>query len=129
MKKQTHKTGTVLITLLFFVAIAITITSAAVAVTISNSLGASKIQDSTLARDIAEGGAENALLRLLRNPTSYTGETLTINGGTATITVTTNGSTRSITSVGKLGNFTRTIQITTSYTNNVMTISSWKETF
>ena len=81
------KSGQTLVLLLVFVAITITITSAAVAMMIINSQSGSRFELREITYTVAESGAENALLRLLRDP-DYTGETLTIEDGTATITVT-----------------------------------------
>ncbi len=117
--------GQALITLLFFVIIAITITSASVVVLIANSTSATKYEEGIRAFYVAEGGAENAVLRLLRDPT-YTGETLTISDGTATISVSGSGP-FTITSKGVVGNFTRTVQVSAAYVNNILSITSWKE--
>lgn len=118
------KRGQTVVILLVFMVIGITITSASVMILLSESSNTSKFQQALISQQIAESGAENALLRLLRDPT-YTGETLTVGAGTATISV--SGST--ITSVGTSGNFRRTIQVQTTYTNNILTISSWQEIF
>lgn len=102
-----------------------TIVSSAVALIVSNTRNASRLELGFEALSIAEGGAENAILRLLREP-SYTGETLTIGSGTAVITVT-GTTTKTIVSTGTAGNYQRKIQITAGYTNNILTINSWKE--
>ena len=118
--------GQALVTLLFFMVIGITITSAAVVVIVTNALSATRFEQGTDAYDIAESGAENALLRLLRNP-FYTGETLPIGNGTATITVANN----TIISSGSaaFNNEIRTIQVNTVYNNGILTVTSWKEMY
>ena len=118
--------GQALVTLLFFMVIGITITSAAVVVIVTNALSATRFEQGTDAYDIAESGAENALLRLLRNP-FYTGETLPIGNGTATITVANN----TIISSGSaaFNNEIRTIQVNTVYNNGILTVTSWKEIY
>lgn len=117
----------ILITLLIFMSVGIMITSAAVVLIITNSLGMTKMQEGNLAYSITESGVENALLRLLRNP-NYNGETITIGEGTATISVeSSGGNQKTITSSGRLGNFLRKIQVIIDYTNNTLTILSWKE--
>src|SRR5437667_12281441 len=96
--------GQALITLLFFTIIAITITSAVVLIVVTNSLSGTKFQQGSLAYEIATSGAENALLRLMRDPT-YTGETLAVGVGNADIQVTSvGGSSYTILSQGKIGN-------------------------
>jgi len=113
-----------LVFLLVFMAIAIVITSAAVIVTVVNSTATGQFSFGETALNIATSGAENGLLRLLRDP-QYGGEALTVGSGSAVITV----ASGVITSVGKVGIFSRTVQITTSYNNNVLSILSWKEKF
>ena len=119
-----YKQGQTLLMLLVFMIIAITITSAATTLIIVNSANTQKLEGGTVAYHIAESGIENALLRLLRNP-NYAGETLSINGGTATITVA-GSNPYNLTSTGKKGNFSRTLQVIVNYNGN-MTISSWRE--
>ena len=126
MKKYiTNNRGNALITLLFFALITIIVTSAAIVMLMINSGAVTTVQQGNDAYSIAESGVENALLRLLRNP-SYTGEVLTIGNGAATITVT-GGPTKTIISKGKIGNFERSIQVVATYTNNVLTVTSWDE--
>lgn len=119
--------GQILVTILVFSVIIISITSAAVAMIINSGRQSSAINTSFLAEQVAESGAENALLRLVREP-SYTGETLTVGNGTATITVT-GTTTKTLTSVGVYGNFRKTVQLTVTFTNNVMTVTSWQEVY
>ena len=127
MKKITNSSGQVLVTLLVFMVISIIITSAAVVILLVNSESGTKTVLGDEAYYTAESGAENALLRLLRDP-YYNGETLQIGNGTATIAIS-GANPKTIQSIGKVGNFTRTIQVTTSYTDNVLTVTSWKELF
>lgn len=119
--------GQTMVTLLFFVVIALTITSAAVAMVITNSQSTTKFEQGLLAYYVAEGGVENALLRLLRNP-NYTGETLSVGEGTAVITVA-GTDPKTITSLGTVRNFSRKIQLVAEYTNNILSVTSWKEVY
>lgn len=119
--------GNSLITLLIFMVIGITITTAAVMMTISNSQNTTKFQEGMIAFQVAESGAENAIIRLLRDP-NYTGETLTVGTGTAVITVT-GTTTKTITSSGTNNNYLRKVQIVASYVNNILTITSWQEVY
>src|SRR4051812_48764532 len=85
--------GQALITLLFFMIIAMTITSAAVVMMAANSLSGTKFQEGEIAYHIAGSGADLAYLKLLRDP-SYGGEqNVSIGGGKANITVTPSGNT------------------------------------
>lgn len=122
-----HLRGQALVTLLFFMIIATTITTAAVAVVLVNSLSATGEQQGTIALTVAESGAENALLRLLRDP-NYSGETAPIGEGTAAITIT-GTNPLVITSVGTVGNFVRKVQVQAVYTNSVLSVSSWQEVY
>lgn len=106
---------------------AIIVTTAAVMVVISNSQASSKLEQSLMAYATAEAGAENALLRLLRDP-AYAGETLTIGAGTATISAT-GSNPKVILSQGSYNNFLRQVQVTASYLNGILTVTSWQEVF
>ena len=119
--------GQALITLLFFVLISLTITSGAIVIMITNSASASNLQGGAVAYYAAESGVENALLRLLRDPT-YAGEILTVGDGTATANVVVSGSnTKTVVSIGQNGNFRRTVQAQMNYNNGYYTFSNWKE--
>lgn len=121
-----NQKGQTLVILLVYMIIAITVTTGAVAVIISNSRNNDRVYQGTSALDIAENGAETAMIKLLRN-TSYTGESITFGAGRADIQVITNSNTKTITSTGTLNGFIRTIQVILSNTNNVLTVTSWKE--
>ncbi len=125
MKKCcTNSSGQALVMLLFFMLIGITVTSAAVLILINNVTGTSTAQQSAVAYAAAESGVENALLRMLRDR-EYSGETLTIGGGTVVTTVL-NGT---ITATGTASGATRKIQTQTVYNNDILTVSSWKEIY
>lgn len=123
--KKASQSGQVLVILLFFMVITIIITVASVTLIILNSQGASRSEQGQLALDVAESGAENAIIRLLRNP-NYSGEALTVGEGTATITV---AGTDEITvvSVGRVNTLERTVQVTLQYQDNILTVASWRE--
>ena len=118
--------GQALITLLFFSVIAITVTSAAVVILLTNSLSGTKLQQGSIAYQIAKAGVDNAILRLLRDP-FYTGEELSVGDGTATTTVTKNDATYTILSTGTLGNFTRQIQVIATYSGELLTVGEAQE--
>jgi hypothetical protein len=124
--------GQALITLLFFMIIGLTVTSAAVVLMYVNAVSGSKQQDGETAYQAALSGAENAKLRVLRNP-SYTGESnLQIGSGSATIVVSGTGTSPDpyiITSTGTKGNFVRKVQVQATYVNNFFSILSEKEMF
>ncbi len=119
--------GQTLVTLLFFMVIAITVTTAAIMVIYINTQLQTKIQQSQSAYYVAESGMENALIRLLRD-TSYTGETMTAGDGVVVIQISGTGP-YTITATGTVGNFKRQIQVVATYTNDILSIQSWKEVF
>ena len=123
--KQRNKTGQALVSLLVFIATATIITAAATTVTLINSQSTGKFAQGESALTIAQTGADNAILRILRDPNgTYTGEDLTVGGGTAKITVE-GSSVKTITSEGKDGNFIRKVQVVGTFVNNTFTVSSW----
>lgn len=117
--------GQALVTLLFFVLISITITSAAIVMIIANAISTTKIQEGVTSYYLAESGIENALLRILRNP-DYAGETLNIDTSTVVVSVTGTNPKR-IVAVSTNGNFKRTVETQMTYTNGYYTISNWRE--
>ena len=129
MKKRIviQNSGQTLVSLMIFMVTAIIIITAAVAVIIINSKATSKFYQGIVSYDLAEVGIENAIIRLLRNP-SYTGETLVLEDKTVEIQVSGAGTgSYTIISSGTNGNFKRTIQATASYNDNILNISSWEE--
>lgn len=113
-----------LIALLVFMSIAMAVITSAVVMILLGSLGAAKFQQGNIAYFVAESGAEDALLRLLRNP-SAGNFTLIMPEGNAVETIT-NGT---ILSTGTSGNFIKKIQIQTTYNNNQLIITSWQEVY
>lgn len=120
--------GQALIALLSFIIISITIISAAVIILITNTLGSSKVERGVTAYALAQSGTENALLRLLRNP-SYTNEVIATVDGTITISVqgTPPAGPFTIYSTGKAGNFVRRVRATATYVNSKLILTEWKE--
>src|SRR5258708_4498728 len=121
MKKKQKNIGSALITLLAFMSAAAIFVTLAVSVIVSNEQATFKYEQGEETLTVAEGGAENGIMQLMRNP-SYAGETLQIGNGTATITATGSG-TRTITSDGVLNNFHRRIQVVGNYNNAVFSIT------
>jgi hypothetical protein len=125
MRLGKNQSGQVLVMLLAFMATSTILTTSAVAVVVANIQAGTRQTQGERALQVAESGVDNALMRLTRDP-SYTGETLTIDDGTATITISGSPS-YAITSVGRVGDFRRTIQVTAARLDNVLTVSSWSE--
>jgi len=126
MKLTNDQSGQTIIALLIFMLVAMTITIASIAIAITNIQGNNSISSGQIALQNAESGAENAILLLQRNP-SYSGGTMTLNNGTATISVSGSG-TITIVSIGSTGNFQRKVTVTASQSANVINVTHWSET-
>ncbi len=126
--KKNNNSGQALVILLVFMVVAIIMTTMAVALVIINATAASDVEQGDMALKLAESGAENALLRLVRDPTYIGTETLTLDGGQVTATVSGTGPII-ITSQGRQGNFIRTASVSASFASTVLTINNWREVF
>lgn len=122
MMDKKGQRGQAIVTLILIMVIAIAVITAIIIVSANSIASGSSMEQGTVAFYAAESGAENAIIRKLRNP-SYTGETLSVDGATVTIVV--NGDT--ITSVAQYRNAIRKIEVQTTYSNNVLSVASWKE--
>jgi hypothetical protein len=133
MKTSLNNTGQALITLIVFMFIGVTITSAAIVMIMVNANSGTNQQQGELAYQVAQSGAENAVLRVLRTPPpQYAGETLVIGSGSAVITVSGSGTSASpyvILSKGQIGNFVRQVEVRAEYQNNLFEITSEREIF
>jgi hypothetical protein len=118
--------GQMLVMMLIYMLVALMITTAAITMLYITTQTSEKITQGSETFDIAESGAETAIIKLLRDP-NYSGETLPIGNGQATITVTGTGSARTIYSEGVRGNFRRRLEIEIDYTDNILEVNSWKE--
>ncbi len=125
IKNLKSNSGQTLVLLLVFMLITINVTTASVGMIINSSTSTDKLYQGSNALTIAEGGAETAMIKLLRN-SSYSGETVQIGNGEAVVSVT-NGNPITVTSVGTLNNFSRTIQVTVSTSSGILTVTSWRE--
>lgn len=133
MDYDKNEKGQTLVALLFFVMVGMIVTTAAVMILSTNSLAAQKLSQGEVARQLAETGAENALIQLLRDK-NYHGETLQniggVTGDNVLITIGTDPMTgqKAIFSTATSGNFTRKVEVI--YTaNDVLTPLSWKEIY
>lgn len=122
MKSQKGQT---LVILLIYMMIAVIVTTASIALVINSATGTDRVNQGSKSLDIAESGAETAMIKLLRDP-DYSGETLSVNGGQAVVTVS-GVNPKTVNSQGTIGNFTRTIQAVVDTSNNVLTVLSWEE--
>jgi hypothetical protein len=127
MKKNNKNSGQALVALLMFVLMAISAATAAGFVIANNSVAAGDAETGIMVRQMADSGVETAYLGFLRQNDNYTGETLSLNGGTVEISISGAGEVKTITSRATLGNFVKTVESVVSYSNNVLSKISWKE--
>ncbi|KKU56970.1 hypothetical protein A3H89_05680 [Candidatus Amesbacteria bacterium RIFCSPLOWO2_02_FULL_48_11] len=121
------KRGQTLVFLLVFVSMSLVITTAAVILAIANSQTTTGQEMAAHTLTIAESGAENALLNLLRNP-AYSGGTLTVGQGQATIEVT-GSDPFTINVTGTEGSFSRQVRVIAGYSEGILSVSSWQEMY
>jgi len=125
---RSKKRGSTLITLMIFILVMLAIASTSVSIIISNAQNTSGAGQSMEAYYAAEAGIENASLQLLRNP-DYEGETIYLSPtSSVSISVSRSGF-YEVLSTGKSGQFTRILQAKLDYTNNILSVISWKEVF
>lgn len=125
MRKQL-KQGQVgiLLALIIFLLISITTTAVAVALSSSQSLTATELSEQALIS--AQTGLDNAVLRLLRDP-SYTGESdLSIAQSSVTITVSA-ATPQLITSSAVLAGVVRRVRVNATSVSGQLTISDYEE--
>ena len=108
--------------------VAITIATTSVSIIISNAESTRASAQTMEAYYAAEAGLENASLQLLRNP-SYTGETINVGSDATADIVVTNSGGYIVISTGKSGIFTRVLQANFDYTDNILSVNSWREIF
>ena len=129
MTKSKQQKGQALVALLVFTVVTITLASAAIVIVLVNSTRAQTVEQGTITRTLAENGIENALIRLLRDP-SYSGETLTQEEGDAIVEVVAgSGNIKTITSRAESRGFVRKIEVVVDTTNYELNIQSWRQTY
>jgi len=127
MSKKTsgYQKGQTLVLLLVFVMVAIAITAAATFIIATNSLSATDVSQGLATKQMAEAGAEKALVSLLRDP-NYRGETFNLDTGTVVASVS-GTTTLTIDVAATNGNYTKRVEVKATYSNNVLTPVSWKD--
>jgi hypothetical protein len=128
MKKsitQSSESGYMLTALLVFLVVIIIITTTSVLVSVSSLRSETYFDSGSEALSAVDSGAENAILRLLRDPT-YLGETLQV--GTTEVIITVVGSApQVVTVVADSGSFERTIEVQLQRVDGMLQVTSWKE--
>lgn len=123
-RQFSSQTGSVMIALLIFIIVGTLVTSSAVMLMVDNTVISTAELTATEVHNMAESGAENAILRLLRDP-SYTGETMIVGDGQVVVIVT--GSEPIIVnSQASLASTQKTVEVELSRQNGVLTVNSWE---
>lgn len=123
--KTVQNRGQSLVLLLVFVMVAIAITTSATIIISTNSLSTNVVFQGVATRQMAEAGAEKALLQLIRDP-NFKGETFDLDTGTVNSTVS-GTSTLTINSSATNGDFVKSIEVIATYSDNVLTPISWRD--
>ena len=119
------ESGYMLTALLVFLVVIIVITTTSVMVSVSSLRSETYFDSGSEALAAADSGAENAILRLLRDPT-YSGETLTVGNSQVVITVVSSAP-QIVTAVADSGSFERTVQVQVQRVEGRLQVTSWKE--
>lgn len=119
--------GQVLVSILIIIAVSVLATgTAVVASSLSKTTGISTISDKLLY--VTESGVDEALLKLLRNPDLYNGETLLIDSVYVNVVVKRPTPTKIIiTSESIQDSFRRKVEVSAEFVNNILTVTSWKQ--
>ena len=125
--KRKSEAGQTLVSLLVFSVVALAVTTTAISVTINTSQATQAVENRVYIQHAAQSGIENALLRLLRDPT-YGGETITIDDVTIVTTIV-GSDPYTITATADNTRFSHTEEAVVTYTNNILTISSWASSY
>ena len=125
--KRKSEVGQTLVSLLVFSVVALAVTTTAISVTINTSQATQAVENRVYIQHAAQSGIENALLMLLRDPT-YGGETITIDDVTIVTTIV-GSDPYTITATADNTRFSHTEEAVVTYTNNILTISSWASSY
>ncbi len=128
MKKHNQQTGLALVSVIIFSTFGIIVIVAGLTLATSINQSHQQFLQAQQALLIAEAGAENALIRLLRNP-YYDQEVLTVGDGSARIEVSGTSTEKVVSVIGEYKLASRKIEIQTNFENGVMSVVSWKEVY
>ncbi len=115
--------GNILVIVLVMMVVGITIATMSLALVITTTQSMGGAMEADRMRTAAEGAIENAILKVLRNP-SYSGETMTIDGIPITLTVT-QGAQTTVMATAVKGTHRQRYQVVLQRTNGVLGVVSW----
>lgn len=118
--------GNILVVVLVLMVVGITIVSMSLALVITTSQSMGGAMESDRMRAAVEGGIENAILKLLRNP-SYAGESMVIDGVAVVVTVT-QGAQTTIIATATSGEYKQRYRVLLERISGVLTVVSWQQT-
>lgn len=119
--------GQVLTSVVVFMAFGLSVIALSAVLTVINIQNTVKSTQSVQVLNYAEAGAEDGMLRLLRNP-GLLGETpLVIDGVSVSVVITGDAVNKTITSTASYNGFTKKVQVTASLANDKLTLVSWKQ--
>lgn len=121
-----NKSGQILTSVIVFMAFGLSVIALSAVLTIINIQSTAKNAQSAQALNYAEAGAEEGVLRLIRDP-AYSGGTLLIDTVSVPITVTGDAVSKIVTATATYNGFTKKIQAQVSLANNKLTLISWKQ--
>lgn len=122
---KTSQSGHVTVALLIITVVGIVVSTALVGMVAVSALGTYRFQAGSSVIAAAEGGLENAILRLLRD-SSYTGETTTISGVPVTIEVSGTDPLVAV-ATARSGQFYRAMAAELTIVNGLVSVSDWYE--
>jgi archaellum component FlaG (FlaF/FlaG flagellin family) len=125
--KAKNKRGQVAIMLVLIIMVLSIVTTAAVALALSTTRDTTTLSLGERALMVAESGAENTILQLIRDP-DYAGESgpLSIGPGNATIELS-GTSPITIMSTGVVGNMVRKVEVQVNIVSGQLTVLTWRE--
>ena len=112
---------------MFVMIIAITLAGAAIIVMAVNALSATTGQKGMTTSRLAEGLAEDVMIRLVRDPT-WSGGSFSLEGSEATVAVV-DGDEKTISVAVDESGIKRKFEVVAETSNNQLVVVSWKEDF
>ena len=117
--------GNILVVVLVIMVVGITIATMSLALVISTTQSLGGAMEGERLRAAVEGGVENAILNILRNP-GYSGEDMTIDGLPVAVEVTT-GVQTTIVATASNGAHRQRYQVVLERVAGVLTVVSWQQ--
>lgn len=125
--KSKNKSGQVAIMLVLIIMVLSIITTAAVALAISTTKDTTTLSLGERALMVAESGAENTILQLIRDP-NYNGEAAPLSIGPGSATIELSGTSPiTIMSTGVVGDMVRKIEVQVNIVGGQLTVLTWRE--